>query len=111
MIQIFFLFQVTKALKETGYLPDINGGLGSGAAEAGSRTETPSPDCGGSEASSSCSVSAVSPEPGPSPAPEAGPKDDLATAEAAYVAVMGPLQYDTIEFASKLIDMSMCQQS
>ena len=75
--------QVTEALKSTGYLPDINGITG-----AGHRSDTPSP------------VTAESPVPGPSGT--SGGSEDVMEDGIKYVSVMAPLQYDSIEFASKL---------
>ena len=72
---------VTEALKSTGYLPDING------IASGSRTETPSPVS-----------SSGSPEPGPS---HGASLDTMMGEEERYVAVMQPLQYDSLEFASE----------
>ena len=65
--------EVTEALKQAGYLPDVNGST---------RTETPSPE---------------SPVAGPSGVglPEPGGEEDR------YRRALSPLQYEDIEFASK----------
>ena len=68
----------------TGILPDINGIT----ATAASRTATPSPVSG-------------SPEPGPSSASIEVLDDEVENDEVKYVRIMGPLQYDSVEFASK----------
>jgi len=75
--------QVTEALNVTGILPDINGIT----ATAASRTATPSPVSG-------------SPEPGPSSASIEVLDDVVENDEVKYVRIMGPLQYDSVEFAS-----------
>jgi len=71
--------EVTQALKNTGYLPDING---SGA----SRSDTPSPS----------SSSSPSPVAGPS---GIGEKEKVADSDnTTYESVMAQLQFDSIEF-------------
>ena len=74
--------QVTEALKSTGYLPDINGITGTGH-----RTDTPSP---------------VAESPVPGPSGTGGGEENLMEDGVKYVSVMAPLQYDSMEFASKL---------
>jgi len=71
--------EVTQALKNTGYLPDING---SGTA----RTESPSPS----------SSSSMSPVAGPSGIGEK--EKDGSSDNNTYEAVMSELQFDSIEF-------------
>ena len=65
---------MTESLKLAGYLPHVNGST---------RTETPSPE---------------SPVAGPSGAGLAGPESE----EERYRRALSPLQYEGIEFASKI---------
>ena len=65
--------EVTEALKQAGYLPDVNGST---------RTETPSPE---------------SPVAGPSGVGLLEPEVE----EERYKRALSPLQYEGIEFASK----------
>merc|ERR1712183_154214 len=73
--------EVTQALKNTGYLPDING-------SGSSRTDSPSPS----------NSSPLSPVAGPSGIGEKAKEGN--TDNHTYEAVMAELQFDSIEFDS-----------